>query len=707
MDFSGYDLILTPNHRLSASLKSSVPVYSLSQWLEKAFLESQSSQTLLNPHQQLWIIKSIIKDHYPEFLGLAPLIQSAWRLTHQYFIDPQSALYNKNDDTQLFQLIATAISSYYETHRFIDMELFTSCCVAPAKTALVGFQKFTPLEEKLLGHCTRVKLNRPAKKTIKTIYPDIETELKTMVLWACSQPKELQVACVIPNLEENYDKINYYFDYILADSKAYTISPVKKLSDYYFIQDIFNLFLPNEDLLKPSEWADYFQSRLNQSGFLEKRALNTEEFQLSEKLKDIFKLYKNHDLITQKLNFDDAILELHNLCSRIPFQPTASKTANIHILSLLESKGLLFDKLWVTGMDSRHWPNKSPQNPFLPFPHITINNYNFLESADEVILSYPQQAQDQTLIPSDLLKNINLENINLTWVQPSIGRSFVAEKTAPQDDSIAPRVNIDLLNHRGSQIFKDHIACPFRAFAKHRLNAQKKELPQLGFTALQRGNLVHEVLEKIFTVIKSQKLLLDYSQEKLAELTNTIINNSLIKYTKNTQHIFILAEKTRLERLVLEWLELEKSREDFIVVATEKTIETHLGKLPLKLRIDRIDQIGENKYLIIDYKTSQYDIRGDYLDEPQLPLYSVISGISVDSIAYAYLRTGNSKLKQIPVKDMKNQWEHELIKIADDFLSGNAKVQPKYGEETCRMCDLKSLCRINCHSERIEETSTT
>jgi ATP-dependent helicase/DNAse subunit B len=112
------------------------------------------------------------------------------------------------------------------------------------------------------------------------------------------------------------------------------------------------------------------------------------------------------------------------------------------------------------------------------------------------------------------------------------------------------------------------------------------------------------------------------------------------------------------------------------------------------LRIDRIDQIGENKYLIIDYKTSQYDIRGDYLDEPQLPIYAIVSAISVEKIAYGYLRTGNSKLKEIPVGDLKQQWEIELLKIADDFLKGNAEVKPKYGEETCRMCDLQSLCRV-------------
>jgi RecB family exonuclease len=692
MDFSGYDLILTTNHRLSASLNLSIPVYSLSQWLEKAFLESQSTLTLLNSHQQLLVIKTLIGEECPEYLGLAAVIQSAWHLSHQYQVSIHSDLFNKNDDTQLFQSIALLIEDYYRRNNLTDLGQVMAKSVVPDKTGLVGFSDLTPLEQKVLGHCERITLERSSQKISKAIFTDSEAELKSMVLWACSQVKTLQTACVIPDLEANRDKLEYYFDSILDDRKAYTISAVKKFGDYYFIQDALSSIKPEAISQRPSEWAESFQRQLDNSGFPGNRTLNNEEFQLSEKLKDIFKIYSNYDLITKKLDYNQAYLELSELCNRIPFQVTASKTAHIHILSLLESKGLLFDKLWVTGMDSRHWPNKSRANPFLPFPHTVSEMRDFTKSADEIIFSYPQQNRDETLIPADILKDIPLIELNFSWPMPVVGKSFVAQNTV--QDNIAPPVDINNLKHRGSQIFKDHIACPFRAFAKHRLNAQKEELSQLGFTALQRGNLVHQVLENFWKAVQSKQTLITYPQDKLGDLIDSVINNSLNKFAKTTQEIFILAEKARLQKLMLDWIELEKSREDFVVIATEQTLETHLGKLPLKLRIDRIDKIAENKYLIIDYKTSQYDIRGDYLDEPQLPLYAILSAVSVDNIAYAYLRTGNSKLKEIAIKDMKNQWEQELLKIADDFLAGNAEVKPKYGEETCRICDLNSLCRI-------------
>lgn len=691
MDFSGYDLILTPNHRLSASLNTPLPVYSLSQWLEKVFQEGDSRQTWIDSHRQRFLMTTLITQHFPDYVGLAPLVQSAWRLCHHYKIDIHSTVFEKNDDTLLFQAIAKCIQKYYRQSNLIDSEQIMAKISLPAKTALFGFNTLTPLESQLFATGTLIHSTSLPQNVSQHHFSDPEQELKTMAQWAASRPKHKQIACIIPDLDTRHDKIEYLFDALGVDQKNYTISAVKQFSAYYFIQDILSLLsnLSNTATLKPSEWAAVFENEINRHGFPRTLPLTNEEFQLSEKLLDVFKHYKSYDFMNTAFNFDQAIVELNTLCDRISFRVTASKTANIHVLSVLESQGLHVDEAWITGMDSRHWPQQSKQNPFLPFPHTEKTQPNFDTLANNIIYSYPLQIDDTTAIPAKILGNIPVENIHLDWPTPTVG----AQSFTPVNDKIP--VELQQLKHHGTQIFKDHIACPFRAFAKHRLHALKIEEPKLGLNAIQKGNAVHEILEHLWKAIPSKQKLLSTEPEKLIILIDEIIDNSLKKFNKILQPIFIRAEKLRLEKLMLDWLDLEKSREDFMVVSTEQTLETHLGQLPLKLRIDRIDQIALNKYLIIDYKTSQYDIRGDYLDEPQLPLYAVVSAQSIDKIAYAYVRTGNSKLKEIPVGDLKQQWETELLKIAEDFLSGNAEVKPKYGEETCRMCDLKSLCRIN------------
>lgn len=689
MDFSGYNLILTPNHRLTTALGAQIPVYSLSQWVEKQFLEHSAGQTLLNPPQQLLLIKQLIGQTNPELLGLAPLVQSAWHQCHQYQFEIHSSDFSKNEDTEFFQQIAVQLQEFYKKNNLTDLDLFMANITIPDKTVLVGFDQFSPLEKKLLGHCPEITPQRTTQKISKTSFENPEAELKNMVLWACSQPYSTQIGCIIPDLESHRDKLDYYFEQILSDKNRVTFSAIKKLSDYYFIQDSLAAIHPLEKTQKASAWAEYFEKQFKRFLYHHSGKLNSEEYLLTEKYKAVLGQYKNHDLIIQNLNFNDALQELKDVCSRTIFQPPIPKAANIFILSLLESSGLLFDKLWVAGMDTRHFPYKSRFNPFLPFKHVITKNYDFKNRASEIIYSYPENIRDEKIIPHKLLNPLSKIDINLPWPVPAVGNKTI--QTVPEHIP----VDTAQLKHHGSQIFKDHIACPFRAFAKHRLNAKKPDLVQLGFSALQRGNIIHEILDNLWKALENKQNLVNYPQDKLAELINSLINTSLNKYAKNTRDIFITAEKSRLEKLMHDWLELEKNREDFVVIATEKTIETHIGKLPLKLRIDRIDQIGENQYLIIDYKTSQYDITGDLLDEPQLPLYTVVSAINVHSIAFGYLRSGDTKLKQIPTDKIKIHWEEELVKIADDFLCGNITVKPKYGEETCRLCDLKSLCRIN------------
>lgn len=39
-------------------------------------------------------------------------------------------------------------------------------------------------------------------------------------------------------------------------------------------------------------------------------------------------------------------------------------------------------------------------------------------------------------------------------------------------------------------------------------------------------------------------------------------------------------------------------------------------------------------------------------------------------------------------------WETTLTEIAKDYVKGIATVEPSQLEETCRYCDLSTLCRI-------------
>ena len=124
---------------------------------------------------------------------------------------------------------------------------------------------------------------------------------------------------------------------------------------------------------------------------------------------------------------------------------------------------------------------------------------------------------------------------------------------------------------------------------------------------------------------------------------------------------------------------------------------------------------------MIDYKTGQASVKawlGERPDEPQLPLYAVgRSGPEpIDGAAFARLRTGDLRFagmardqdliagvdpiqKAAPALGDWDRavvaWREALSALGRGFATGDAEVDPKEGELTCRYCDLQGLCRIS------------
>ena len=99
---------------------------------------------------------------------------------------------------------------------------------------------------------------------------------------------------------------------------------------------------------------------------------------------------------------------------------TADEHAPVQILGVLEAAGATFDHLWVAGLEDRAWPAPPRPNPFLPLPlqqrlrlpHSSAERElhyarrvlkRLLESAPDVVASYPRRDEDTDLRPSPLI----------------------------------------------------------------------------------------------------------------------------------------------------------------------------------------------------------------------------------------------------------------------------------------------------------------
>lgn len=276
-------------------------------------------------------------------------------------------------------------------------------------------------------------------------------------------------------------------------------------------------------------------------------------------------------------------------------------------------------------------------------------------------------------------------------------------------DGIAPPISAAQVRG-GTKVLSDQAACPFRAFARHRLGARALEEPSDGLDASARGNLLHELMARLWRELKDSAALATDVGPAIERAAAGAVAELEIEGR------FAGLERTRLAKLAREWLAIERERGPFTVAKVEDQRELAIGGLEFSGRIDRMDRLADGTHALIDYKTGQVT-RQDWIGErpldPQLPLYAVTAREDVSSIAFARLKTGQMKFTgydadELPRnvdswKSLKKSWKRELESLAAGFAAGKAQVDPKGSLKTCRLCDLQPLCRVHEKMALLEE----
>jgi hypothetical protein len=163
-------------------------------------------------------------------------------------------------------------------------------------------------------------------------------------------------------------------------------------------------------------------------------------------------------------------------------------------------------------------------------------------------------------------------------------------------DRVAPAVRAKQIRG-GTKVLSDQAACPFRAFARHRLNADKLEKPSEGLDNSKRGKLVHELMKHLWGQLKDSSSL-----EGDLDSAIGLAAAAAVKDMKLEGRMAEL-EQHRLARVAREWLEVEKARPPFSVAAMEVKRPLSLGGLEFALRLDRVDALADGGVVVVDYKT--------------------------------------------------------------------------------------------------------
>jgi len=493
------------------------------------------------------------------------------------------------------------------------------------------------------------------------------------------------------------------------------------------LEALFGVMRPGNN--SPHDWARHFTALLEAIGF-PGRSPDSDEFQARAKLNETLAELAKLERVAPRMREAEALAELRRLCEETLFQPE-SPDAPVQVLGVFESEGLEFDALWVTGLTDEAWPLHADPNPFLPValqrkagipeatPEATLERAKkitegWLGAAEEVVVSHPTREDDRDLLASPLISGVpgfsgTPETIRVDRYRDVL---FAKRRVERVPDGKAPPLATKTPKG-GTRILVDQAACPFRAFARHRLGAERLEEPAEGLDARDRGSLLHALMKALWTELKGSAGLEGDVAGAIERAAGKALEEEAV------EEPLAGLERMRLARLARDWLAVERDRDPFEVVALEEKRKLRVAGLELNGRIDRMDRLASGGHAVIDYKTGRatpQEWLGERPDDPQVPLYALNSQ-DVSAAAFAKLKTGEmrymgfSRAKDaIPrVQAAKNWaalvagWRKELEALGAGFAAGEARVDPKKHLETCRYCDLQPLCRVYERVNALEE----
>ncbi|HNG60167.1 MAG TPA: PD-(D/E)XK nuclease family protein [Cellvibrionaceae bacterium] len=480
------------------------------------------------------------------------------------------------------------------------------------------------------------------------------------------------------------------------------------------------------------QWLEHWQVLLAIWHWPGQRQLDTLEYQQLMQWPVLLADVQQLEAVLGPVSFTEALGHL----SRLSYRPFAAQTGDspLQVLGLLEAAGQPFDELWVMGMDGRHWPPPAQPNPLLPIalqrsklmPRSSHQRELMLaerltqrlcQAAPRVLVSFSLREGDRPLVPSPLVEHLPL------YSGPDVALpSSVAEQLRPGSvpleafrDDQGPCLAAQ--QEGGTQVLKDQAACPFAAFARHRLNAQSVQPLLFGVNPGLRGSLLHSVLFQLWQAWQSQDVLMDLQAGAVEQAIEAALAQSWLEldpFMGVAQRVREI-ENRRCQRVVNALLEHERQRPPFSVATLEAKQQIQLGQVRLNLRLDRVDRLADGGQVVIDYKSREASHQL-WLDErpadPQVPLYCLLTPEVVGGL-FAVLEPGKEgftglmeagrDLLGVPAPEqLKNTeisswpelltlWQQRLQALADEFSQGIATTTPS--PNVCRFCDLASLCR--------------
>jgi ATP-dependent helicase/nuclease subunit B len=499
-----------------------------------------------------------------------------------------------------------------------------------------------------------------------------------------------------------------------------------------------------------SEWVAVWMGALESGPWMFRQRWSSIEYQAAERFRELLASLATGDAVFGTHSRESAQRILARAARETAFQAQTGIPA-IWVSGQLLDPWLEYDGLWVSGCNDEQWP--PPVAPIALLPIGVQRQYGVVSASADSQLALAMDLQNRwqqranqcvfsladagvrsgagsgvgsSSVPSPLLPKIAAVDLSFSTTPQPHWLNMLERAPALEslwDEQAPPHGENE--RTRGVGTIRAQSRCAFRGFAETRLDAQPLEQPVPGFNERERGELVHHALQHVWTELRDSSALLAVQPDVERRLIDAAAVRAieLVCRRRDPGRRWRLRERVRLQNLLGKWLQLERGRAPFIVEALEGVDQmARFGGLEFRVRIDRIDRLLDGARVLLDYKTgaAAADWRGERPDNPQLPVYALLSPDALVAVAYAKVNAAESgfvaeserreifpRIRQSELEGMTSfpelirVWSRRIERIAAEFAAGRAEVAPTI--KACKSCKLQGLCRVPAALEEADE----
>jgi len=368
----------------------------------------------------------------------------------------------------------------------------------------------------------------------------------------------------------------------------------------------------------------------------------------------------------------------------------------VTVMGVLETRSVAFDAVIIIDFDDKNVPKRSDKDMFLNtqirksagLP--TMNDRENLQKhyyamlmqrSKEVAISYVSSSQSSG---SRFLKELGIEEKNI-YSEIAFAEILFkrAKKEEIEEEEIVQEYSFKDRELSATRL-KTFLTCKRRYYYKYMKQIQNHEIPKDMPQEHAIGNVVHNALREVYAkedyYTDARKL-----QSDIEEALDRFCGESeLDKY-------LVAMQKKRLQGFVE--AEIERFRQGWRVVATERYLKTSFAGITIVGQIDRIDK-KENALAVLDYKTGSYTLanKNNFMDATdfQLAFYYLLAGSLGDVQSCGFYDLKESRI--VPESFLQEKLEVLQSHIKDLLRIESINFEKCEDMRACQFCEYAILC---------------